>query len=321
MSWQKQLIQSNISIQDLRKNFKFKEELLPDPKFPIRATEHYLRKINNSDANDPLLLQILPDLSELVTVKGYSDDINLEQTFNVIPGLIHKYKSRVLLTITGACAIHCRYCFRQNYNYKDNIFSRKRFENIRAYVLKDPSIKEVILSGGDPFTLNDEILKQVLTSLNEIPHINTIRFHTRVPIILPDRFNDSLKQILTSIDKNIVIVIHSNHGNELDQELSELVSNFSFCTFLNQSVLLKNINDKVEILSELSHKLFQYKIMPYYLHILDQVSGSQRYAVEATKIKLLYHELLSCLPGYLVPKLVQEIPNKAYKTPINAIMV
>lgn len=286
--------------------------------FPLRVTEAFLAKIEPGNWHDPLLLQILPQAAEQLERPGYSDDPLAEKIANPIPGLIHKYNGRVLLITTGACAVHCRYCFRRNFPYQDNNPSRADWQRALDYIAERPDIHEVILSGGDPLAANDAYLQQLISRIADIPHIDTLRLHTRQPLVLPHRITPEFLAILTESRLRAVMVIHCNHANEIDTYSEQALSKLKQAgvTLLNQSVLLRGINDDVGTLATLSRQLFAAGVLPYYLHLLDHVRGASHFEVAESDAKTLAAELLTELPGYLVPRLVREIPGQGSKTPI-----
>lgn len=321
-TWQKQLKDTINNIYDLCTHLDLdyhKLNLNIDPKFPIRIPKAYLKKISKNTPDDPLLLQVLPLKQELEITPNYYQDPLSEHKFIKAPGLIHKYKNRVLLTLTSACGIHCRYCFRQHFPYNDNIVSNKNRELQLDYIKLNININEIILSGGDPLCVNNKYLDNLFMQLSQIDHIKIIRFHTRMPIVIPDRIDQEFINILNKYNKfKIILVTHCNHPNELDAEIKSkmelLIKNN--ITLFNQSVLLKNINNCPKILTDLSYKLFDYKIIPYYLHLLDQVQGASHFDIEINQAKQIMQQLKTNLPGYLVPKLVKEIPGEVSKTVI-----
>lgn len=321
LAWQLELKNSITNYLDLFKllNLNPKHPKLIDTiqysQFPLLVTNSFINRIQKMDINDPLLRQILPTTQELQNNNSFCADPLQEANFNKIPGLLHKYSSRVLIIVTKACAINCRYCFRKEFQYSANIASGKNLENIINYIAKDSSIIEVILSGGDPLIAPNNYLQHLISKLESIKHIETVRIHSRVPIILPCRLEPEFINILLKSRLNIVLVTHTNHPQEINQEVAEyfkLLQNTKI-TLLNQTVLLKNINDNAGVLAELSRKLFSIKILPYYLHILDKVNGTKHFAVKLSTAKKIYGELQSKLPGYLVPKLVTEKPGAKHK--------
>ncbi|WP_049236525.1 EF-P beta-lysylation protein EpmB [Moraxella canis] len=287
--------------------------------FGLRVPHAFIKKMKKGDINDPLLRQVLPDTKETWTIGGYSTDPLDENNHNPIKGLLHKYQSRVLLTVTGACAVHCRYCFRQHFDYHANQPSTHEMDAVMDYITKHAEVDEVILSGGDPLSLSNKRLKLWLDKIGDITHIRTVRLHTRLPVVLPNRVDDELITLIRDYQKNIVIVLHINHPNEIDDQLIAKTKQLkdAGATLLNQSVLLADINDDIHTLSKLSQDLFSAGILPYYLHILDKVQGAAHFDIAISDAIQLYWQLLEVLPGYLVPKLVQELPNRPFKTPID----
>jgi EF-P beta-lysylation protein EpmB len=309
-NWQIILKQSKFSLSEILhlKNLSikdFKDAPINSESFILKVTQRFINKIEKSDPFDPLLLQILPTQSEQEQVIGYDIQPLKENKLTPISGLVHKFENRVLATMTQACAIHCRYCFRQNFDYKANV-AKQMAKQIASYIDTN-NIYELILSGGDPLMLSNKALEDFL-QIALRPKIKVVRFHTRIPSILPERFDEELLEILTKINKKIVIVLHINHANELDEDILNLMRKLQKLgiTLLNQSVLLKGVNDSVLALTDLSFALFNAGILPYYLHQLDKVKGSQRFEVSLEKTLQIYDELQAKLPGYLVPKLVKE---------------
>jgi len=291
--------------------------------FKCLVTESYINKMQSGNINDPLLQQVLPlnkenhQQSQLAGSNDPVGDINAITS----PGLLHKYFGRALIISTAACAIHCRYCFRRHYPYQKSSCTGNVLSEAYQYLKQHDEIEEVILSGGDPLVLDNEKLAALITQLETIPHLHTLRIHTRLPVVLPDRINKGLLQLLSSSRFNVVMVIHANHANELQHEeyarLHQLHS--AGITLLNQSVLLKGINDNADTLIQLSKRLFQCKTLPYYLHLLDHVSGAMHFDTGKQSALALKTQMEQQLPGYLVPKLVQETAGKQAKTAIFSI--
>lgn len=277
--------------------------------FPVRATHSYLNRIEKGNLSDPLLLQILPLGAECTTTPDFTTDPLAEKEFNPLPGLLHKYTNRVLITL-GACAIHCRYCFRRHFDYDANTPSRDKFEAYAAYIHAHPTINEVILSGGDPLMASDIFLHSLITLLEAIPHIKTLRFHSRLPIVLPARLTPDLLKLFNNTRLNIVLVTHANHPNEINTEVTEGLAPFKgHATLLNQSVILKGINDTASTLHALHQKLFDAGVLPYYLHLQDKVQGTGHFMVTDDAAIALYQDLHAMSSGYCLPKLVREIPG------------
>lgn len=286
--------------------------------FAFKVPTLYAEKIEKNNLNDPLLLQILPTVQENIITNTYTADPLDEKNYNPIPSVIHKYESRILITATGACNIHCRYCFRKNFDYQKNIYSEKQWARILDYIHHHPKINEVVLSGGDPLTLNNRRLFSLLDNIDAVEQIRYIRLHSRHAANDISRLDNQLIEKITQLYAKVILVLHINHPNEIDTTETQRFRQIhqAGVTLLNQSVLLKNINDDANTLALLSHKIFQANIIPYYLHMFDKVQGANHFNVGEEKSKQLYQKLLAKLPGYLVPKLVQEQHGKAHKTPI-----
>ena len=293
--------------------------LLPEYKnFPLRVPRGFVACMESGNPADPLLRQVLPLQAELLDYPGYSHDPVGDLPAVATAGVIHKYQGRVLLVVTGACAINCRYCFRRNFPYAELQLSGSRLQQALNYIVNQTDISEVILSGGDPLLLNDDRLASLLTALGNIPHIRRIRIHSRIPVVLPARITSALLDNLRSTGKQIVLVFHANHPNELSQEVgtaSALLKQHGI-TLLNQSVLLQGVNASTETLCQLSEQLFAYGVLPYYLHMLDHASGTGHFAVSEQRAKEIMAEMRRQLPGYLVPRLVKEVAGAAYKISI-----
>lgn len=287
--------------------------------FPLLVPWPYLARIKRGDREDPLLLQVLPQAAETIAVPGYEHDPLQELTQSPTPGLIQKYHSRVLVIATGACGINCRYCFRRHFPYQDFQPDQADWDRIIASISDDTSIEEVILSGGDPLLLNDRQLARIAARLSQIPHVRTLRLHTRLPIVIPQRIDSALLNWVGASDLNIVMVVHSNHANEIDSFVTDAMRKLrdAGVTLLNQSVLLRGVNDQAEVLVNLSRKLFQAGVLPYYLHVLDKVAGAAHFDLPEVQAQTLMAEVATLLPGYLVPKLAREIPGEASKTQLS----
>ena len=296
--------------------------ILASEQFKLRVPRAFVGKMTIGDPFDPLLLQVLPHHLELEEHKDFVTDPLGEEKANQLAGVLHKYQSRFLLTLTGACAVHCRYCFRRHFPYQANLPKNEDWEHIRDYLSVHPLINEVILSGGDPLTLSNRKLALWIERLDSIAHLKTLRIHSRVPIVIPERIDEELLSILKNSRLRIVLVVHSNHALELDDftcwKLSQLTTHQ--ITVLNQSVLLKGVNNTTKSLVELSNRLFDANVMPYYLHVLDKVKGAQHFDLPTDEVNQLYAEVLTQLPGYLVPKLVREIAGEPNKTPLFGMM-
>ena len=283
--------------------------------FPVLVPLPYLSRIEPGNPNDPLLLQVLPTHAELAGPPGYVEDPLDEQMHSPLPGLLHKYHGRVLVVVSGACGINCRYCFRRHFPYQDFQPDTARWQDIARYIVGDPSINEVILSGGDPLVLSDKRLAWIAGLLAGIDHVETLRIHTRLPIVIPQRVCDALVGWLKESRLRVVVVMHSNHPRELDDEVAAACRRLAQAgaTLLNQSVLLKGVNDDTDTLVELSRRLSRVGVLPYYLHLLDPVKGAAHFEVEESVARRLVSEAANRLPGYLVPRLVREVPGAPAK--------
>lgn len=286
--------------------------------FEVRVPEAYLSRIAHGDITDPLLRQVLPLGEEALSPAGYVLDPLEEAEHRPAKGLIHKYAGRVLLIASPTCAINCRYCFRRHFPYSDNSPSRAQWQQALDYLRADTTVHEAILSGGDPLAANDRQLAWLVEQLEGIPHLTRLRIHTRLPVVIPDRVDDALLGWLASTRLQKVVVLHINHANEIDQAVVDACTRLKQAgvTLLNQSVLLRGVNDSVDTLAALSERLFAASILPYYLHVLDPVQGAAHFDVSDAEARELVAELRDYLPGFLMPRLVREIPGKASKTPL-----
>ena len=287
--------------------------------FPLRVPLSYVEKIEPGNPDDPLLVQVLPTAQEFAAQPGYSTDPLQETDMNPIPGLIHKYKNRVLLVTTQACAIHCRYCFRRHFPYSENSTSSQNMSEALKYVRSHPELDEVILSGGDPLSMTDDKLDVLLKSLADIDHIRRIRIHSRLLAILPSRVTEQFLALIEALSVPLVIVLHINHPHEIDDDLAFASQKIrkSGVHLLNQSVLLRGVNSSVDTLKALSLRLFDAGILPYYLHLLDPVKGAKHFDVPLEEAQVIMSGLQVELSGYLLPKLATEKPGLKSKALIN----
>ncbi|MGO1750787.1 MAG: EF-P beta-lysylation protein EpmB [Marinobacter sp.] len=287
--------------------------------FQTRVPEPFLARMERGNAADPLLRQVLPLNLETGEAEGFVSDPLEEDGAIQTTGLIRKYRSRALLMVTGQCAINCRYCFRRHFPYDEQRLGPADRQRVLDTLTASPEINEVIFSGGDPLAVNDQLLSQWASAISSIPHIRRIRLHTRLPVVIPQRVCDSLLAWIANTPVQVVMVLHINHAAEIDhstrQALNQLRS--AGVTLLNQSVILRGVNDNADALENLSEALFEAGVLPYYLHAFDPVAGAQHFDVPDEEARLLVRELLSRLPGFLVPRLVREIPGKPAKTPID----
>jgi len=283
--------------------------------FRMRVPWSYVRRMRRGDPRDPLLRQVLPIGDELADAAGYSADPLGERAANRVPGLLHKYHGRALLITTGACAVHCRYCFRREFPYEAQATGGRWNEALRV-VETDASIEELILSGGDPLSLSNERLAGLTGQLAAIPHLKRLRLHTRTPVVLPSRVDTGLVHWLAQLPWPVVVVVHANHAQEIDVEVAAAFARLrsSGATLLNQSVLLAGVNDDEEALANLSTTLFAAGALPYYLHLLDRVRGASHFDVPEARARALVRAISARLPGYLVPRLAREDAGAPGKT-------
>ncbi len=321
--WQRALAEAVTDPAELLKMLQLDPGLLPAAEraaalFGLRVPRSYLRRIPKGDPDDPLLRQVLPLGAELLAVPGFGPDPVGDAAATARPGLLHKYHGRALLITTGACAVHCRYCFRRQFPYGESRLGNEQWRQILDYLEADPEIDEVILSGGDPLVLSDRRLAELVESLNAVAQLKRLRIHSRVPLVLPERIDRDLLATLADSRLRQVLVLHANHPRELDAEVTNALAALRDVgiELLNQSVLLAGVNDRVATLAELSERLFDCGVLPYYLHLLDRVQGAAHFEVDEIKAKALVRALRERLPGYLVPRLVREQAGAASKTPL-----
>ncbi|MCU0711953.1 MAG: EF-P beta-lysylation protein EpmB, partial [Pirellula sp.] len=291
-------------------------EWLNQPNFPVFVPLEYLSRIEKGNPKDPLLAQVAPALAEKTSPIGFSKDPVGDSRFEAAPGLIHKYHGRVLLITSGACGIHCRYCFRRHYPYQTAPKSMEQWETSLAYIENDSTISEVILSGGDPLTIVDSLLAELVHRIEQIPHVKRLRIHTRMPVVIPQRVTSELCNILQQSRLAKWVVLHINHAREIDGQVEAAVARLrqSGATVLNQAVLLKGVNDDGPTLVNLCERLVDIQITPYYLNQLDPVSGSSHFNVPIERGIALMQYLQEKLPGYAVPRYVQDAANHDLNT-------
>ncbi|GGE56793.1 EF-P beta-lysylation protein EpmB [Streptosporangium jomthongense] len=287
--------------------------------FPVRVPEPFLARMEYGNPADPLLRQVLPVDLESNTAKGFVTDPLQEDSAIQTTGLIRKYRSRALLMVTGQCAINCRYCFRRHFPYDEQRLSPADRRKVLDTLSESPELNEVIFSGGDPLAVNDQLLSQWSSAISSIPHIRRIRLHTRLPVVIPQRVCDALLKWISETPAQVVMVLHINHPAEIDLPTRRALGYLRSAgvTLLNQSVILRGVNDDADVLEELSEVMFDAGVLPYYLHAFDPVAGAQHFDVTDEEARLLVRELLTRLPGFLVPRLVREVPGEPAKTPID----
>jgi len=322
-TWQTELANALTDPRELLTLLDLDDRLFPALKavttgFPFRVTRSYAARMRRGDPDDPLLRQVLPSVLELRETPGFGGDPVGDLPASMRPGVLYKYAGRVLLIATGACAIHCRYCFRRDFPYSDQQLTRSREDSALEAIALDSSIHEVILSGGDPLVLGNERLAGLVRAIAAIPHVQRLRLHSRLPVVLPERIDPPLLDLLGHSRLRIIMVIHANHGKELDSSVGAALALLARhgVTTLNQAVLLRGINDDATALIELSEKLFACGVLPYYLHLLDRARGTAHFEVPEARALELMEALRRQLPGYLLPRLVREQPGAPYKLPV-----
>lgn len=329
--WQQELSQAFTSLEEICQVLNLPSLSLDDKKLAQKAAQdfkllvprHFVSLMQPNNPNDPLLLQVLPQSAEMQQVAGFTSDPLGEAAANPLAGVIHKYKNRLLLTASGACAVNCRYCFRRHFPYQDNSLSRKEFTKVLDYIKSQPAINEVIFSGGDPLVTSDARLAFFMQELAQLEQLTRVRIHTRLPVVLPSRLTEELSQLLTTSRLKTVLVLHINHPQEISLPLAEGLKKLhqQGVLLLNQSVLLKGVNNQAKLLAELSEALFNINVLPYYLHTLDKVAGAAHFALSIEEAQKIYAELLTLSSGFLVPKLVTEEAGKLSKTPLNPSLI
>lgn len=288
--------------------------------FPLLVPRGFADRMRRGDPRDPLFLQAWAAPAEAQRVAGFGEDAVGDLPKMRPGGLVHKYRGRALVMATGACAVHCRYCFRRHFPYNEALASRDHWREALAEIAGDPSLSEVILSGGDPLSLTDDKLAEFAEALAFIPHVQRLRIHTRQPVVLPERVDDALLAWLRRGRLRKVMVIHANHAAELDASVEAALARLRRVglPLLNQSVLLRGVNDSTEVLAALSERLFDCGVMPYYLHMLDHVQGAAHFEVPEPEARALHAALAARLPGYLLPRLVREDAGAPAKTLLGA---
>ncbi|MGH8214782.1 MAG: EF-P beta-lysylation protein EpmB [Rhodanobacteraceae bacterium] len=289
-----------------------------DAGFPLKVPRSFVMRMRHGDPDDPLLRQVLPQLAECKEATAFSDDAVGDLAAIAGHGVLHKYAGRALLIAAGSCAVNCRYCFRRHFPYAEELAAAHAWQEAVACLAADPSIREVILSGGDPLVLSTQKLTNLTEALCRLPHVIRLRIHSRLPVMLPERIDAALCAWLADLPLQRVMVIHANHPNELDASVGAACGRLrdAGATVLNQSVLLRGVNDNADVLAELSERLFAFGVLPYYLHQLDRVRGTAHFEVADAHARELVDALRARVPGYLVPQLVREVPGELAKRPL-----
>ncbi|KDE36308.1 lysine 2,3-aminomutase [Kosakonia radicincitans UMEnt01/12] len=286
--------------------------------FPLRVPRSFAARMQPGNPNDPLLRQVITAPQEFIAAPGFTTD-PLEEQSSVVPGLLHKYRNRALLLVKGGCAVNCRYCFRRHFPYAENQGNKRNWQGALDYIAAHPELDEIIFSGGDPLMAKDHELDWLLEQLEATPHIKRLRIHSRLPIVIPARITDTLVARFARSSLQILLVNHINHAQEIgdDFRTAMVALRQAGVTLLNQSVLLRGVNDNAQTLAELSNALFDAGVMPYYLHVLDKVQGAAHFMVSDDEARLIMRELLTLVSGYMVPKLAREIGGEPSKTPLD----
>lgn len=286
--------------------------------FPFRVPRAFAARMLPGDPDDPLLRQVITAREEFDLAPGFSTD-PLDEQHSVVPGLLYKYQNRALMMVKGGCAVNCRYCFRRHFPYQEHQGNKTNWLRAVAYIRQHHELNEIILSGGDPLMAKDHELDELICLLEEIPHLTTLRIHSRLPVVIPARITARLCQRLAGCRLKVVLVTHINHAREIDAALCDSMTRLrnARVTLLNQSVLLRGVNDNADTLAALSEALFAAGILPYYLHVLDRVQGAAHFMVEDTQAREIMRQLLEKVSGYLVPRLAREIGGERSKTPLD----
>ncbi|UOV01421.1 EF-P beta-lysylation protein EpmB [Pseudoxanthomonas mexicana] len=286
--------------------------------FPLRVPRGFVARMRRGDPRDPLLRQVLPLDDEMRPMPGFGLDAVGDGAAKTAPGVIQKYRGRALLVATGSCAIHCRYCFRRHFPYAEETAARDGWRDAVDLIRQDASIEEVLLSGGDPLSLSNGKLAELAGALAHIPHLRRLRIHSRLPIVVPERVDDALMGWLSTLPWPVTLVVHANHANEFDGTVDAALGRLRAAGvhLLNQAVLLRGVNDSVDALAALSERGFAAGVLPYYLHQLDRVAGVAHFEVNDVQARALHAGLAARLSGYLVPRLVREIPGDTGKRPL-----
>ncbi|QLD33004.1 EF-P beta-lysylation protein EpmB [Mannheimia varigena] len=293
----------------------FEADIAARKLFALRVPRAFAEKMEKGNPNDPLFLQAMSLQAEFVETEGFVAD-PLEEQQSPAPNILHKYHNRLLFMVKNSCAINCRYCFRRHFPYDEVKSGKAVWAESLLYIAAHSELEEVIFSGGDPLMAKDSELDWLLNEIEQIPHIKTLRIHSRLPVVIPNRITAELCDRLSQSRLNVVLVTHINHANEIGAQFAEKMEKLKNAgvVLLNQSVMLKGINDNAQTLKTLSDRLFEVGILPYYLHLFDKVSGASHFYIEDEQAVGIYRELQKITSGYLVPKLAREIANEPNKT-------
>lgn len=325
-SWQQQLAQAISEPRELLRILQLEPSdcehfSIDNEDFGIKVPLAYIAKMQRGNPDDPLLLQVMTQHRERLDTPGYDIDPVGDIAANKVAGLLHKYPGRVLLITTQACAVHCRYCFRRHFPYQQQKAANQQWADALDYIRSDSSIREVILSGGDPLVLSDDRLQSLIEQLELIPHLSRLRIHTRLPVVLPDRITAELVDVLGQCRFDVCMVIHANHANEIGMPEAHALGKLRSAGIhlLNQAVLLHQVNHRLEQQIELAEALYRAGVLPYYLHLLDPVAGAAHFNTSQRQALRLVRQMRQQLPGYLVPRLVREVAGEKSKTPADEL--
>lgn len=320
-AWQKAQRDAVTDPAELIRMLELPPDLLPAARraarlFGLRVPRGYVARMRRGDPADPLLRQVLPLDAECGDTPGFGTDPVGDRASLLGDGVLHKYHGRALLIATGACAVHCRYCFRRHFPYAEANASRGNWRGALDRIAADANLREIILSGGDPLSLSDRRLRELAAALDRVPHLQRLRIHTRQPVVLPERIDAALLDWLAHGRLRRIVVIHANHPDEIDRRVAAALARLgeTGAVLLNQSVLLRGVNDDPVTLAALSERLFQSGVMPYYLHLLDRTAGTAHFEVPVIRARRIWRELAVRLPGYLLPRLTRETPGEPSKT-------
>lgn len=322
VDWQSAMKRAIRSSADLRQALSLPDvgagKTQGEASFPTFVPWEFLSRIRPGDPDDPLLRQVLPIQDEDQSAHGFSTDPVGDLNALAAGGLLHKYNGRALVIATGACGVHCRYCFRREFPYSEAGSTSEQWRPAIDYVRRNDDIEEVLLSGGDPLTLTDTKLDQLISEIESIRHVRRLRIHSRMPIVIPQRVTSGLVERLRSSRLAVWMVVHANHANELDGHVLEHLARLTDggIPVLNQAVLLRDVNDDVESLVALCRRLINHRVQPYYLHQLDRVQGASHFEVPVQRGLRILDELRERLPGYAVPTYVHEQSGQPSKTPL-----
>jgi EF-P beta-lysylation protein EpmB len=325
IGWQKEMQAAFRSLGPLLEFLELDPDRAPEavsaaPDFPLLVPRLFAARMAKGDWSDPLLAQVLPWARESAAIPGFSGDAVGDLPSQVVPGLLHKYASRALLMVSHQCAVHCRYCFRREFPYGELPRGRDEWDQAWEYLAGAEGVDEIVFSGGDPLFLDNRKLASLLERAAALPRIRTLRFHTRLPVVLPSRIESGLLEMLAAAaaSRSLIMVIHANHARELGPDCAAALAALreSGALLLNQAVLLRGVNDNADTLAELSRSLLALGVLPYYLHQLDRVRGTAHFEVDEARGRALIEELRGKLPGYAVPRYVREIAGEGNKTPL-----